>query len=312
MMCLAFLCFMTSRVMAEESVFDKYHIIDCDSGNLVASEVFVNDVLSHDVIYSLESHGRKLDHNLQKELTELLFDNNPKTVLIHEHFRKNAYDHQELLDLFRDGKITDDEFYRKISDISMEYPAMKSLLDLIRQKGIKSIAVNIPIPFRHEILPKDTVTVKGLRIKLLSGETLREGFDSLSELEKSFLPKDGFKILCDKEFHNFIFGEGTGHNGGDMEKIHTGFWVMNETMARSILDFFEDKNNTGFQILFGTGSNHGIFKGAIRTSVENRNGDLRQLTVLPLSSEDFSINDKDALKFFVDYHIADYVITPKN
>lgn len=310
---LVFSCFMMSRVMAEESVgnsvFDKYDILNCETGEFASSEEFAKKVLEYNVVYALESHGRNMDHTLQKELAELMVGNNSDTVLVHEHFYKNTND-QKNLNFFKDGAIDYDKLCERIP-VLYSYSAMRQFLEMSPTYGVKFLAVNIPIPISGDGSSANTITVKYLREKLLSGKTLEDGYTGLSDQEKSFLPKNGFKILCDDYFHGFIFGEGSVHGGADLDIIHTGFWVMNETMARSVLDFFENSENMSRQLLFATGRNHGIFKGAIRVSVEARNNKIKQLTILPVLKEELDISDRNIRDVIVKYPAADYILSLK-
>lgn len=308
------------------SVLDTYTVIDCNNGAVVDSQILKWNVVNYDIIYVLESHGDRLDHLLQREITDILFRNNSKIVLAYEHFKKNANNHQELLDLYRDGKITYEEFRDGISPILGVYPAMEPLLRLIGERAIKSLAINIPIPLPEEVILKGAVTIKSLRKKLLSGKTLKDGFNSLSIEEKLFLPKDGFKILCDSKFHDFVMESSSGDGGHGNDKItsqiiHTGFWVMNEVMARSILDFIAEPKNNCRQMLIATGIFHGIFNNGIRASVAERNKDLKQVTIMPISEDDIifymmsagveDFSDKSITNFIIKEKYADYVVLYK-
>ncbi len=302
------------------TVLGNYTIIDANRGEVVSEDDFKKDLSHFDVIYALEAHGDWDCASLQTELWEML--NNPDAVFAHEHFRKNAWEHQLSLDSYTKGNMSDSQFFanRNLGWLFKEYPAMLEILDSAKRRQSNLLAINIPKDERG--LPSTTVTVESLRKKILGG-----GFDSLSAREKSFFPSDGFRMLCTEESHGFIMApfEMMGHGSGAMSKfsvedIHVGYWIMNEVMGKSILDYFEGEGDEHKQLVVGAGRNHGFFNSGIRASVAARNPDLKQVTVIVISEDEaieqmrgIEVKDKmitkvNAIDFLGQSGIADYVI----
>ena len=276
--------FFSHCAMADDSVFNKYSILDCRTGKFVSAEQFECEVLKNDIIYSLESHYDISHHIIQKELAEFISNNNlDKTVLAHEFFIKNCYSHQELLDKLSGGEISLKEFLNSVKYTMDGTRELSPVFEIIARGYAIPLAISIPIPLSREIIPEFTVTTKKLRGNIFNKnwpndkkmfptqEMLDESYKSLTESEKSFLPRDGFKILCNKQLHEFLlpdFNMGIGHSGITPEEFHLSYWLMNEIMARSVIESL-DANN-GYKIVVGTGVNHGIFKSGIRSSVAAR------------------------------------------
>lgn len=315
--------FFSCRVMAEESVFDKYDILDCRTGKIVGAKQFENEILENDIIYSLESHDKIAHHIIQKELAEFISKNYSKTILAHEFFIKNHYGHQELLDKLSGNEITLNEFLNSVKYTMDATRELLPIFEIIASNKVRSLALSIPMPLPGEIISEFTVNTKKLREKIFNKswpddrkmfpthEMLDESYKFLTEGEKSFLPRDGFKILCNKNLHEFLlpsFSMGTRHSRITPEEFHLSYWLMNEVMSRSIIEFLDA--NRGGKMIVGTGSNHGIFKSGIRSSVVARKPELKQLTVFPMTDENLSA-DGEFIKFMVEYEIADYILMLK-
>lgn len=315
--------FFSYRAMASESVFSKYDILDCKTGKFVSAEEFEKEVLKNDIIYSLESHYNIGHHIIQKELAEFISKNYPKTILAHEFFIKNCYGHQELLDKLSGGKITPKEFFDSVKYNMDATRELSPIFEIIASNKVRPLALSIPMPLPGEIIPEFTVTLKNMREKIFNKnwlddkkmfptrEMLDESYKNLTENEKSFLPRDGFRILCNKNLHEFLlpdFQTKMGCSNLTPEERHLSYWLMNEIMARSIIEFL-DANN-GYRMVVGAGVNHGIFKSGIRSSVAARKPELKQLTILPAMNENFSADDK-FIKSAVERGLADYVLIPK-
>lgn len=309
---------------AGESVFSKYDIFDCRTGEFVSVEQFEREVLKNDIIYSLESHDNIGHHIIQEELAGLVSTMNiGKTVFAHEFFIKNCYGHQELLDKLSRGEIAINEFLDSVKYTMDNTEEFSSIFEIIAEGNIKPLALSIPMPFSGEIISEFTVTTKKLRGNIFkknwpndkkmfpTQEMLDESYKSLTEGEKSFLPQDGFKILCNKNLHEFLlpnFNMGIRHSNITPEEFHLSFWLMNEIMARSIMEFLDA--NKDYKMIVGTGINHGIFKNGIRASVVARKPELKQLTIFPMVAKNFHLSP-DMMQYIIEFGLADYIVVLK-
>jgi len=321
---LIIMLFFSYCVTAGDSVFSKYDILDCRTGKFISAEQFEKEVLESDIIYSLESHNNIGHHIIQKKLAELVGSMNiGKTVLAHEFFIKNCYGHQELLDRLSRGEIVLSEFLDSVKYTMDRTKEFVPVFEIIAEGNIRPLAISIPMPFLGEIIPEFTVTLKNLRKKIFNQnwpddkkmfptqEMLDESYKFLTESEKSFLPRDGFKILCNKNLHEFLlpdFNMGTRHSNITAEEFHLSYWLMNGIMACSILEFLDVNKN--YKMIVGTGINHGIFKNGIRASVAARKPELKQLTVLPTMDRQADLNG-EFIKYAVKDGLADYILAPK-
>ena len=140
---------------AGESVFSKYDILDCRTGELISAEQLESEVLKNDIIYSLESHNNIAHHIIQKELAELVDSMNiGKTVLAHEFFIKNCYGHQELLDKLSGGEITLNEFLDSVKYTMDRTRELTLVFEIIAKLNLKSLALSVPMPLPGEIIPE--------------------------------------------------------------------------------------------------------------------------------------------------------------
>ena len=313
--------FFSYCAIAGEPVFNKYNILDGRTGKFISAEQFEKEVLESDIIYSLESHNNIGHHIIQKKLAELINSMNiGKTVLAHEFFIKNCYGHQELLDKLSRGEIVLKEFLDSVKYTMDRTRELTPVFEIIAEGNIRPLSLSIPMPLSREIMPEFTITLKNLRENIFNKnwpddkkmfptqEMLNESYKSLTEGRKSFLPRDGFKILCNKNLHEFLlpsFNMGTRHSNITAEEFHLSYWLMNEIMARSILEFLDANND--YKMIVGAGINHGIFKNGIRASVAARKPELKQLTVLPAMAD---LND-EAIKYIVEDGSADYILVLK-
>lgn len=313
-----------SRGNSKESFLDQSLVIDCKNNKIITFNELVAEVCKKNIIYVLEHHGIAFDHQLQKEIIKRLLSHNPSVVLAGEYWYKNTED-QKYLELYRYGAISSKEFrqHTDCDTISLRdgtsqdiWNEIQPLFNLIPDECLRCLAINIT---RFPVSSNKPIAISSLRKKICSG-----GFESLNDEEKKYFPLDGFRgskldsenlrVWITSQFEEML----TAHGSLTTDILYTSYWIMNEVIANSILDFFNDPNNQNYQMVVATGSSHGIFKSGIRASVAARRPDLEQTTILPLSKEEIikiirqnqnkNFTLEDMINFITANDFADYII----
>lgn len=213
---------------------------------------------------------------MQAKIAEFLGKNNKDFAIGFEMFNKNTGD-QKYLDLYQKGEISEKEFMESAWKWGLDFALYKPILDLVAANHYRGVALNIPI----------SVT------QMISQKIAKDGFGSLPEKAKALFPKDGFKIFCDQgKYHDTIM-QGLesmrmmGIVTPEMEKrFHISQWVMNEVMAASILEYFENKDLKTAKMAVMFGVLHGIYDKGVLSSVKERNPALKQAAVFALNYSD--------------------------
>jgi uncharacterized iron-regulated protein len=270
-------------------------IFDANAQKIISEEEFFSQLKKANVVYVLEKHDNYNHHLLQAKIAEYLGRGNGDFAIGFEMFDKIGKD-QQYLDLYRKGEISESEFINSAWHWGFDFKLYKDILDLVGLKHYQAVGLNIPFWLTKEFSKKITAN----------------GFEALPKEGKALFPKDGFKILCDEgKYHNAIMAgleamRQMGIATAEMEKrFHTSQWVMNEIMAASILNYFENKNLKKAKMVVVIGGLHPLYNQGIVVSVGHRNPELKQITVLP-------INYDEAADEALSDGLADFLIFYRN
>ncbi len=289
-----------SSAATKNNFFTNVNFVDVASGREVSAVDFLSKISRGNVVYILEEHDNVFHRRLGAEIGKIINSGNKNFAVGFEIFNKNN-DDQKYLDLYREKKISEEEFKRiawkwEVFGEKDSYALYKDVLDLIGISGLKGVALNIPVSL----------------VKQLSGKIIATEFENLSDEEKSLFYKDGFKDFCDNaKYHNAIMRglEEMRRQGGivttELEKrFHTIQWIMNEAMATGILNYFENQSLEELKMMVVVGLLHGIYNEGILASAKSRNPNIKQITILAIPSwidRQTLINDK-AADFILTYN----------
>lgn len=270
------------NIAKNNALFPEMEIYDSRNGKMISEKQFLAEIEKNNAVYILEEHDNAVHHLLQAKIAKFLGKNNKDFAIGFEMFNKNT-DEQKYLDLYKESKISEKEFIESAWKWGFDFALYKPILDLIGINHCKGVALNIPMS----------------ATQMISQKISRDGFESLPEKAKLLFPKDGFKIFCDcpnGQYHNAIMRglesmKMMGIVTPEMEKrFHISQWVMNEIMAASIMEYFENQDLKTTKMAVMLGVLHGIYDKGIISSVKERNPNLKQITVFALNYSDIEGN----------------------
>ncbi len=235
----------------------------------------VNAVARKRIVYVGEEHDKFSHHQVQLEILQGLYRQNPKIAVGMEMFQKPF---QKALDDYIAGTIDERTFLKRSEYFKrwdIDYHLYKPILDFARSQHLPVIALNA----RREIVEK---VGKG-------------GLESLSKEEKQEIPEpSGYS---DPQYRDRLKEAFAGHQHGEnnnFEHFYQAQILWDETMADSVDRFLKQKPDYRMVVLAGAG--HVQYGSGIPKRAFKRNG-LDYAIVL---------NDAD-----VEKGIADYVIFPE-
>ncbi len=191
-------------------------------------------------IYIGESHNNMRMHEIQREITEALYNQNPDLAIGMEMFDVTR---QEVLNKWGLGILTEEEFIHEAEWYvawNFNFNYYKPVFDLAKSKKIPIHALNAP----RKIISK---------IRML-------GWDALKPEEKAIVPKPDLshqdhRILMKEVFGNIEMPEAMkGHGAEDMmfEGLYRAQSAWDETMAKNAVET-EKVENSRVVVMAGYG-----------------------------------------------------------
>ena len=257
----------------QESLKDDPAAIDLSTLKKLSD--VVKGLANKKIVYVGEAHDNFSHHQVQLEILQGLYRQNPKIAVGMEMFQRPF---QKALDDYMAGTIDERTFLKRSEYFKrwdIDYHLYKPILDFARAQHLPVIALNA----RRELVEK---VGKG-------------GMDSLSKEEKQEIPAE--PDYSDPEYRDRLKEVFAGHQHGEkgnFESFYQAQILWDETMAESIDRFLKQKPDYRIVVLAGAGHiqyGSGIPKRAFK---KNR--------------LDFAVvlNDAD-----VEKGIADYIIFPE-
>ena len=235
----------------------------------------VRSVANKRIVYVGEAHDQFAHHQVQLEILQGLYRQNPKIAVGMEMFQKPF---QKALDDYIAGTIDERTFLKRSEYFKrwdIDYHLYKPILDFARAQRLPVIALNV----RRELVEK----------------VGKSGFDSLTEEEKREVPTE--RDYSDTEYRDRLKEAFAGHEHGasaTFEFFYQAQILWDETMAESVDRFL--KESPDYRMIVVAGAGHIQYGSGIPKRVHHKNG-LEYAIVL---------NDVD-----VDKQIADYIIFPE-
>jgi len=238
------------------------------------SEV-VKRLASKKIVYVGEQHDKFAHHQVQLEVLQGLYQQNPKVAVGMEMFQRPF---QKALDDYIAGAIDERTFLKRSEYFKrwdIDYHLYKPILDFARAKRLPVIALNV----RREIVDK---VGKG-------------GLDSLSKEERQEIPAelDG----ADPEYRERlkeVFAAHQQSESKNFEFFYQAQMLWDETMAESIDRFL--KANPDYRMVVLAGAGHLQYGSGIPKRAFKKNG------------LDYAVVLSDAE---VEKDIADYIVFPE-
>lgn len=241
-------------------------VFDARTGAPLAGEqAFKALIAGADVVSVGETHDQVKDHQAQFEALKALNEaRGPKIAVGFEMLNLTL---QPVLDDYAAGRLTEAEFLQKAdwkNEWGFDFNMYKPLFDLIREKKLKALALNLP--------------------KKVVSKIARAGLDALPAEDKAYLPA-GLQVTSNERYINYIKASFEGHGDSPMsgmfkfENYLAAMSAWNETMGARLADFLNA--NTGYAGLVIAGSGHVIFNAGIPASVAARTSGLRQVSFYP-------------------------------
>jgi len=230
-----------------------------------------------DVVFSGETHDQLNDHLAQLEALKALTAARGEKVAV--GFEMLNMTLQPILDEYAAGKLSEEEFLLKADwkkEWGFDFKLYKPIFDLIREKKLKALALNLP--------------------KKVVSKIARVGLAGLSAEEKQYLPAK-VEITKNEAYIKYIRATFEGHGKADSpgtkgpgkEKAGMGDFTFenylaamsawNEAMGARLADFLNANPGYAGQTIAGAG--HVMYNAGIPASVASRTAGLRLVSFYP-------------------------------
>ena len=213
--------------------FEEGTIISSRLGQPVTIEELLNDLNSSRITYVGEKHTNRAHHDIQLQIIQAVYENNPNMVVGMEMF---DHTYQDVLDLWSKGELTQKDFLRKshwYANWRYDFSLYSDILEYIKQHNIRLVGLNIP----NHIPPK-----------------IREGgIENLSDEEKAHLPRKIDTTYTDhRAYLKKVFEEHKSHfkREVEFEDFYAAQVVWEDAMAEMIA---HNLNDSVMVVLAGNG-----------------------------------------------------------
>lgn len=214
----------------------------------------LEDLRAAKIIYLGETHDSLEDHQAQLAIIQNLQAHNPRIAIALEMFQRP---YQTYLDQFLAAKITESELREKTEydqRWGFDWEFYAPILRFAQTKKLPLIALNTPTEITRKVA--------------------REGLDSLSTSEMTYIPPKSEISLDNEEYRQRILAVYQQHTGGKSQGFE-GFFLAqvlwDETMADAIAKFSQTHPQTQIIVLAGKG--HIVYGHGIPDRVRRRLGD---------------------------------------
>ncbi|MCP1252611.1 ChaN family lipoprotein [Elizabethkingia sp. S0634] len=266
----AFAVLCISGIKAQQ--FDAYKFYN-KKGKAVKPEKIVKQLSDYDVVLFGELHNNSIVHWLQLKLTEALYQQkNKQLILGAEMFER---DNQPQLDRYLSGKLDPKSMKDSVRLWNNYITDYKPLLDFAKAKNLKFIAGNIPRKYASQ------VAKQGL-----------ESLNTLDAKEKTYIAALPVKVTLDtpgyKEMKTMM-----GDHADDLKVMNfiSAQAVKDATMAESIIR----NSEPGKTFVHYNGNYHSKEYGGIYWYLKQRNPNLKIAVISVFESENpkLDVPEKD-------------------
>ncbi|OPC34495.1 ChaN family lipoprotein [Elizabethkingia miricola] len=266
----AFAVLCISGIKAQQ--FDAYKFYN-KKGKAVKPEKIVKQLSDYDVVLFGELHNNSIVHWLQLKLTEALYQQkNKQLILGAEMFER---DNQPQLDRYLSGKLDSKSMKDSVRLWNNYITDYKPLLDFAKAKNLKFIAGNIPRKYASQVA--------------------KQGLESLNMLdakEKTYIAALPVKVTLDtpgyKEMKTMM-----GDHADDLKVMNfiSAQAVKDATMAESIIK----NSEPGKTFVHYNGNYHSKEYGGIYWYLKQRNPNLKIAVISVFESENskLAVPEKD-------------------
>ncbi|MGC1246300.1 MAG: ChaN family lipoprotein, partial [Spirulinaceae cyanobacterium] len=206
-------------------------------------EKILTELEQANIIYLGENHDSLEDHQAQLEIIQALYQKNPHLTIALEMFQRPF---QGAIDAYLAGEITEEELierseYEQRWGFPWEYYA--PILRFAKEHNLSVLALNAPTEVTRKVA--------------------RQGLESLTEEEKTYLPPLAEIRTDDAEYRQmlqeiFQMHSHQGHgNSAGFENFFAAQVVWDETMAKTIAEFYQ--TNPSQQIIVLAGQGHIVY-----------------------------------------------------
>lgn len=230
---------MTSKNISIKGIkqpFREGTIVSAATGSAVSFAELFDDLQKVRIIYLGEKHSDPVHHKIQLKIINELYQTNKNIIVGMEMFDTT---YQPVLDQWSDGKLDREAFLERThwyANWKMDYTLYEGILDFVKEKRIKLIGLNIPF----YIPPKIAVG----------------GIDSLSPIEKSYLPETiDLGNEDHKDYVRTIFTLHHVRGMDDFENFYAAQCVWEDAMAEAVA-----RHTNGRVIVVIAGNGHIIKK----------------------------------------------------
>ncbi len=254
--------------------FDAYQLYD-KKAKVIKPEKMIKELAAYDVVLFGENHNSSINHWLQLKVTEGLYkEKNKQLILAAEMFER---DNQAQINQYLAGKIEPKvlkDSVRLWSNYSTDY---KPLLDFAKTNQLKFVAGNIPRKYASQVA--------------------KQGLESLNSLpgnEKIYIAELPIKVTLETPGYPEM-KKMMGDHADDMKVMNfvSAQAVKDATMAESILRNLE----TGKTLIHYNGNYHSKEYGGIYWYLKQKKTNLKIAVITVFESDDANLKvpEKDVI-----------------
>ena len=244
--------------------FEEGTIFSARLGAPVSIEELMQDLESCRITYVGEKHTNTAHHEIQLQIIQSVYSNNPNMVVGMEMF---DHTYQEILDSWSAGKLDEETFLRKVhwyANWRFDYALYRDILNFIKENQIRVVALNIPSDITKKIRVGG---VENLRIE-----------------EKKHLPENiDLSYASHRDYVQKVFQDHRSHFRGNVkfEDFYAAQAVWEDIMAERIA-----KNLAESKMVVLAGNGHIQFKYGIPDRAYKQTGvPFRTIYLEPIGSE---------------------------
>ncbi len=241
-------------------------IMDSASGKAVDLDAVVAQYLKKtDVFIIGEYHDSWAGHQFQRDFVEALVKKNPNIVVGFEFFQR---EHNELLEVWRSGKMNEEELLRKTGwyqRSALNYGYTRLIMDVIRKYRIKAIGLNVSRDIIHKVSSK--------------------GWDALANEEKALFPTLQTPNPDHEYFIKTTFGDFAVQVPLWFSNMYNAQKCWDVVLAESMRQILKKKEFRGYQGVIIAGSGHVAYGLGIPFRYRLANRAARLTTLVPVYVE---------------------------
>lgn len=224
-------------------------------------EDFIAPIRAGDVVLLGETHNEPAVAKLHLDILHRL---RTQIGVVHVGMEFLDWTQQSVVDDYRSGKISEDEFLKLIQWGGFDFAHYREqILFPKNQTGEALLAINAP--------------------RSLTRAIARSGLESISDAQKAMLPPE-FELGRESYYRRFV--EAIGHGGSEesLRRFFAAQSVWDDTMAYQTLKFFQGPMRQGVFVII-VGEFHVQFGGGLPDRLRKRDPSLRiwSLSQLPVA-----------------------------